>query len=217
MLKKLLLTGALAAPFLVASPAAAQDTDPDWFVRPAVTVLDLADDVRSLTLAGTEVPGVGMNTETHFTPTAQIGRFIGDHFAVSLTVGIPPHIEAEGRGSLEPFGKLSELTYGPMTLTGQFRPVRNGPVQPWVGAGLAYMIIFSTSDGAFQDVEIDNDLSPAVELGTDIMVSHNWGFFVEAKRAWLRTEARGTFGGAPVVADIRMDPWAFSAGAVYRF
>jgi outer membrane protein len=217
MLKKLLLTGACVAPLLAATPAVARDGDHDWFVRPGLTALDLADDVESLTLGGAEVPGVGMSTETHFTPTAQVGRFIGDSFAVSLTVGLPPHIEAQGTGTLEPFGKLSELTYGPMTLTGQFRPIRSGPIQPWVGAGAAYMIIFSTDDGAFQDVEIDNDLAPVVELGTDIMVSDNWGFFVEAKRTWLRTEARGTFGGAPVVADIHLDPWAFSAGAVFRF
>ncbi|MGZ8281521.1 MAG: OmpW/AlkL family protein [Allosphingosinicella sp.] len=217
MLKKYLITGAFVAPLLVAAPACAADGDAVWFVRPGVTALDLANDVESLTLGGAEVPGVGMQTDTHFTPTAQVGRFIGDHFAVSATLGLPPHIEAQGSGSLQPFGKLAELTYGPMTLTGQFRPIRSGPVQPWIGAGLAYMIVFSTEDAAFQDVEIDNDLSPAVEVGADIMVAPNWGFFVEAKRAWLRTEARGTFAGAPVVADIHLDPWAFSGGLTFRF
>ena len=217
MLKKMLLIGACVAPFISAAPASAADGDATWFIRPGITALDLADNVVTLTAGGAVVPGADMTTETHFTPTVQVGRFIAERFAVSLTVGLPPHIEAQGAGSIAPFGKLAELTYGPATLTGQFRPIRRGPVQPWIGAGAAYMIIFSTEDAAFQDVEIDNDLAPVIELGTDIMVSERWGFFIEAKRTWLRTEARGTFGGAPVVADINLDPWAFSGGLTLRF
>jgi outer membrane protein len=79
------------------------------------------------------------------------------------------------------------------------------------------MIVFSTEDAAFRDVEIDNDLSPALEAGTDIMLSERYGLFLDAKKAFLRSEARGTFGGAPVVGKVRLDPWALSAGATVRF
>src|SRR3546814_20417774 len=89
--------------------------------------------------------------------------------------------------------------------------------QPYVGAGACYMIIFSADDGAFRDVEIDDDLAPALEIGTDIMLTPRYGFFVEAKKAFLRTQARGTFAGAPVVGDVRLDPWAVSVGGVFRF
>lgn len=70
------------------------------------------------------------------------------------------------------------------------------------------MIIFSTKDGAFQEVEIDNDLSPALEAGADFMLTERFGIFVDAKKAFLRTEARGTFGGNPVVGKVRLNPWA---------
>ena len=42
-----------------------------------------------------------------------------------------------------------------------------------------------------------------------------WHLFVEAKKAFLHTEARGTFMGAPVKSHIRLDPWAVSAGATF--
>jgi outer membrane protein len=158
-----------------------------------------------------------MHTDAHFTPTAQIGRFIGDHFAVALTIGLPPHIDIDGAGSIAALGKLAETTYGPMTLTGQYRPIAGGPVQPWIGAGAAYMIVFSTEDAAFADVEIDNDLAPVIEAGADIMVAPDWGFFVEAKRAWLKTESRGTFNGVPVTGEVGLGPWAVSAGVTLRF
>ena len=208
--------GAALATASFAAPAAAQTPDQKWFVRGGVTQLTLADEI-DLSVAGTDIPGTALDTKSHYTPTVQIGRFIGRNFAASLTVGIPPHIEINGAGTLEPYGKLAETTYGPATLTLQYRPIREGTIQPYVGAGLAYMLVFSTDDAAFQDVEIDDDLAPALEGGVDFMLNDRYGIFVDAKKAFLRTEARGTFGGAPVVGQVRLDPWALSAGVTFRF
>lgn len=213
---KTTMTFATAAAGLIASPTVAQEADARWFVRGGVTQLTLADEI-SLKVAGTPVDNPGMSTKSHYTPTIQAGRFIGRNFAVALTVGLPPHIEIQGSKALAPFGTLAETTYGPATLTAQYRPLRQGTFQPYVGAGAAYMIVFSTRDAAFRDVEIDNDLSPALEVGADIMLSRRLGIFVDAKKAFLRTEARGTFGGNPVVGKVRLDPWALSVGGTVRF
>ncbi len=211
-----LLSGAAAAAGLLAAPAAAQSADTKWFVKGAVTQLTLADELK-LTLGGNPVPDPGMSTKSHYTPTVQIGRFVGDNFAIAFTGGLPPHIKIEGSKTLEPFGTLAETTYGPVTLMLQYRPLRQGTFQPYVGAGAAYMHVFSTKDGAFQDVKIDNDLAPALEAGADIMFTRRFGVFVEAKKAFLRTQARGTFGGAPVVGNVKLDPWALSVGGTLRF
>jgi outer membrane protein len=205
-----------AATGLLAAPAAAQSADTKWFVRGGVTQLTLADDIE-LSLGGAPVPNSGLSTKSHYTPTIQLGHFVAENFAVSLTGGLPPHIKIDGADALAPFGTLAETTYGPATLTLQYRPLRNGTVQPYVGAGAAYMHVFSVTDGAFQDAEIDNDLAPALEAGADIMFTERYGVFVEAKRAFLRTQTRGTFGGAPVVGDVRLDPWAVSVGGTFRF
>jgi outer membrane protein len=210
------LAAALTGAAFAALPASAQDREPKWFARAGVIGLDLADELE-LEFAGSPVPGADISTKTHYTPTVQVGRFIGRNFALSFTGGIPPQIDIQGKGALEPFGKLAETTYGPVTLTVQYRPLRSGTFQPYVGAGAAYMHIFDTTDGAFSDVEIDDDLSPALEAGTDIMFTRRYGLYFEAKKAFLRTETRGTFGGAPVVGQVKLDPWAFSAGAVVRF
>ncbi len=216
MITKTALAAIALATMAQSAPAAAQAAESEWFVRAGVTQLTLADEI-DLTFAGNPVPGAALETKSHYTPTIQAGRFIGENLAVSLTVGLPPHIEIEGRGALEPFGKLAETTYGPAVLTLQFRPVRTGPVQPYVGAGAAYMIIFSTEDAAFSDVTIEDDLAPALEAGTDIMFNERYGIFLDAKKAFLRSTARGTFGGAPVSGKVRLDPWALSAGLTFRF
>ena len=215
-LRRGILAAALIGAAVAPAPALAQDAEPKWIVRAGGSGIDLADGLE-LEFAGTPVPGADLSTKTHFTPSVQIARRVGRDFALAFTGGIPPHINIQGKGALAPFGKLAETTYGPTTLTVQYRPVHKGPVQPYVGAGAAYMIIFSTTDAAFQDVEIDNDLSPALEVGSDFMFSKRYGVFVDVKKAFLRTETRGTFGGAPVVGQVKLDPWCFSAGLVARF
>jgi outer membrane protein len=212
----MLILGALMAPLAVEPAMAQEATDSRWFVRAAVTQLTLADEI-DLAVAGTPVPNAGIETKSHYTPTLQVGHKLGRDFAVVLTVGLPPHIEIDGDDALEPFGKLAETTYGPACLTLHYRPISEGTFQPFIGAGAAYMIVFSADDAAFQDVEIDNDLGPVVEIGTDIMLTPRYGLFLEAKKAFLRTEARGSFAGAPVAGDVRLDPWAVSLGGVFRF
>jgi outer membrane protein len=216
MVPKTILAAALLAGTVMAAPAAAQATDDNWFVKGGVTRLSLDDDLE-LNFAGSPVPGAAMDTKPHYTPTLQIGRKLSDHFAVALTVGIPPEIKVQGKGALAPFGELASTTYGPTVLTLQYKPITSGIAQPYIGVGAAYMFVFDVDDGAFQDVEIDEDLSPALEAGIDIMFAENYGIFFDVKKAFLRTETRGTFGGAPVVGRVKLDPWALSTGIVFRF
>jgi outer membrane protein len=216
-MQRFVLSSGLAALLAGAAPAHAADGDrPDWFVKVAATRLTLADDIE-LTVGGAPVPNAGMNTKPHVTPTVHVGRFVADNVAVAFTGGLPPHISIVGRDALQPFGKLAETTYGPATLMVQYHLNRDGTVRPYVGVGACYMLVFSAKDGSFQDVEIDNDLAPSLEAGVEFMVTKRHGLFLEAKKAFLRTEARGNFGGAPVAADIRLDPWAISAGATIHF
>ena len=207
---------ALAGLLLAASPAMAEEANPQWFVRGGVTRLKLADKIQ-LNFAGAPVPGADIHTPPHYTPTVQVGRYFTDHLAIALTVGLPPHISIYGRGALQPFGKLAETTYGPAVLTVQYHPVKKGPVRPYVGVGASYMIIFSTQDAAFQNVSIKNDLAPALEGGTDVMLNRRFGIFFDVKKAFLRTTANGTFGGAPVVGKVKLDPWALTAGVAFHF
>ena len=59
------------------------------------------------------------------------------------------------------------------------------------------MIVFGTKDGAFDDLEVDNDLALAFEAGTDIMINSQWAIFADVKKALLRPKAYGTFAAHP--------------------
>src|SRR3546814_19527595 len=70
----MVLAGALAAPLaMAAAPAQAQEAGHDWFVRAGITQLTLADEI-DLTVAGPPIPNDGIDTDSPYTPTFQLGR-----------------------------------------------------------------------------------------------------------------------------------------------
>lgn len=195
-----------------------------WTVRAGFSSLRLSDEV-ALDVGGAPFPNAQLSTFEHATPSVQIGRFLTDHVAVNATLGLPPKIDIyggksigilpDGKGGFT--GKLGEITYGPTAFTLQYHFTREGRVRPYVGAGVSYMIVFDTKDGAFQDLKVGDDLAPALEVGTDIMVSNKLGLFVDVKKAFLRPTSYGKFQGAEVVGKTQLDPWVFSGGLAIHF
>jgi outer membrane protein W len=49
------------------------------------------------------------------------------------------------------------------------------------------------------------------------MVNDRWGIFADAKKAFLRPMAFGTFQGLAVEGKTKLDPWAFSGGVSFHF
>lgn len=187
-----------------------------WVVRVGATNLSLVDKL-DLQVAGAPYPGAGMSTYEHRTPTVQIGYFVTPNVAINATLGLPPKIDVFGAGTIGALPKLGEVTYGPMMLTAQFHPTRSGRVRPYFGAGIAYMIVFDTNDGAFQNLKVENDLSLAFEAGAEVMVNNKMGIFFDVKKAFLRPGATGTFQGLAVEGQTKLDPLAFSGGLAFHF
>lgn len=197
------------------SPAIETDTS-RWTVRLGFSNLSLADKV-DLNVGGTPLPGAGLSTFEHHSFTAQVGYYVTDNIAINATVGVPPSIDIYGAGAIGALPKLGKITYGPTALTLQYHPTRSGRIRPYVGAGISYMIVFDTKDGAFEDLKVDNDLGAAFEAGTDFMLTNKMGLFVDVKKALLRSMAYGKFSGADVRGKTRLDPWVFTGGLSFHF
>jgi hypothetical protein len=59
--------------------------------------------------------------------------------------------------------------------------------------------------------------STVVQGGFEVPVGRVLALFVDAKKAFLRTDAVGTLNAAPIRARLRMDPLVLHAGAALRF
>jgi outer membrane protein W len=201
----------------------ARDTT-KWTVRAGFSSLRLSDAV-DLKVGGAPFAGAGLSTFEHATPSVQIGRFLTDHIAINATLGLPPKISIYGGGTIGVLpdgnggftGKLGEITYGPTAFTMQYHFTREGRIRPYVGVGASYLITFDTKDAAFKDLKVGDDLAPALEAGTDIMVANKLGLFMDVKKAFLRPTSYGKFQGADVVGKTRLDPWVFSGGLAVHF
>lgn len=187
----------------------------DVVVKLGVTNLSLADKI-DLTVGGAPFPGAGLSTFEHQTVSAQLAYFFTDTIAFNATLGFPPTISIYGAGSIGALPMLGKATYGPTAFTLQWHPVSTGRVRPYAGVGASYMIVFGTQDGAFADLEVENDLAFAFEAGVDFPLDDRFSLFLDAKKALLRPRATGSFGGAPVVGETRLDPWALTAGISFK-
>lgn len=187
-----------------------------WIIKAGISSLELRDEAE-MVVGGTPLIGEGISTYEHHTPSVQIGRFLTRNFAVNATLGLPPKIDIYGAGSIGALPKLGEVTYGPTAFTLQYHLKPNSRFQPYVGAGVSYMIVFDTNDGSFQNLHVDNDLAMAFEAGTDLMLGQKWGMFFDVKKALLRPAVTGTFGTAAVVTETKLDPWVFSSGVSFHF
>ena len=212
---KKLITLAAGLLALFAAPAMAGDTG-HWFFKGGVTQLTLEKKL-DLTVGGGAVPGAQLSVKPHLTPSIIVGRYVSPHWAVSATLGLPPHIKGYGAGTIAPYGKLLETTYGPMALTMQYHPVQTGVVRPYVGAGAAIMLIFSTKDGSVANTKLTNDVAPVIEGGIDFACNDKHGFYIDLKKGLLETKATGTLMGFPVVGKAKIHPLVASAGYIFKF
>ena len=197
------------------SPAITEDTT-KWTIRAGLSSLELADKVN-LNIGGAPTPGAALSTREHFTPSIQIGRYLTKNIALNATLGLPPTIDIFGGGTIGGVGKLGKVTYGPTAFTVQYHFTRSGRIRPYVGAGLSYMIVFGSKDAAITNLKIGDDVAPAFEIGTDLMVDNSKALFIDVKKALLRPSTYGSFGGAPVVGKTQLDPWVFSTGMAFHF
>lgn len=219
MLSLKILPLAGMAALCLATAAHAQDVAQDnsrWFVHVGPADMILAPKVK-LTTGGFPVPGAAVSVPNAWTVEGEIGYFITPHIAAAFAGGYPPEVTINGAGSLSALGKAGQMQAGPAAVNLSYHFNRGGVVQPYVGAGFAFMIVWNTHDAALTNLKVDDAIGPEVQAGADFMLNKRWGAFVDYKRTWLDTTARGDLGPAPVVAKVQLNPTVVNAGVTYRF
>ncbi len=218
----------LAASLLLGAQARAADLLPHpvspvpvtedyrWFVHAGPTGLFMKEGAKIKAL-GSRLPGANISIDPQATLGLAIGYFVLPNVAIVFSGGIPPLAKIDGAGTISSLGKLGSTVYGPMALTAQYHFNDLGFIKPYIGVGPMAMLVFSTKDAALSNVKIDNAVGAVLQVGADIMLSQQWGLFVDVKKAYLRTDATGSLGPLPLTARVRLDPLVVSTGITYRF
>lgn len=200
-------------------PAAAQTApDASWWIRAGAAWVDF-DEKVDLSAAGSAVPGANASVKNNSTVLLETGYRLSPSWSLGLTVGYPPTTTLTGTGSVTAVGKVGEVHYAPAALTLQYRIdvwSRYG-IYPYVGAGVTYVRVFSSTDGNVSNFHADSAWGRLLQAGVEYKISDSWGLFLDIKKFVVSTTATGNLGPAPVTASVRLDPLVTTAGVMFHF
>lgn len=165
-----------------------------------------------LELGGATVPGAGYTTPLTLAPSIEAGVFLGEFASIAAFGTMPMPFDNVGTGTIAALGSLGTETIGLYSLTAKAHLPLRPSVVPYLGAGVGYMHVFGTTDGAITNLDIRPAAGFVAQGGVDFRLSDNFGAFVDFKTFLIGTTAYGSVGGVPVAARTRVDPWVATAG-----
>ncbi|MBT8431752.1 MAG: outer membrane beta-barrel protein [Altererythrobacter sp.] len=221
---KALLAGGLTALALLASPAAAQDTDGKLQIKVLGTGV-LPD--GKITSVDTDIVGLPADTQTeandNFVPTIAIEYFFTDQFSIETICCVTQH-DVDAVSGLPGAELVSNARLIPATLTAKYHFNLDG-FKPYVGAGPTYFLWIEDKPGAatiplgVTDTDLSDEFGFVLQAGFDVPINDNgFGLTVDAKRYFVDTTARWYAGDVLAIeTEHKLDPWVLSAGVSYRF
>lgn len=213
-----------AALFTALSTAAnAQDKEQPfvpngWYVQLGPAYIAFDEDATIDTPAGT-IPGANAEFENNFGVGLGIGYQFSEKWSAIFIFGTTPTTTVTGTGTLAGT-TVGDIKYGPSVLALNYHIPTNKRFKPFVGAGLNYTKIFSTEDGAITNLEADDTFGFVLRAGFDYEITERHGLFFSANKVFASSTARGNapgLGGAPVTADIDLDPLILHTGWSFKF
>jgi outer membrane protein len=199
----------------IVAPAHAETTD-RWFVHAGPAFVHPVEKT-SMQAGGAGVPGADVSIKGRWTVEGELGYYVTPNVAVAFAAGVPPNFKVQAAGSLAGLGTAGKITGGPAGLMLQYHFNRDGRIQPYVGAGASFLVVFATKDAVLTNVSARSSVGTALQAGADFMFDDHLGAFIDVKKAYVGTVAKGFLGAAPVRAKVLLDPVVANMGVTYHF
>lgn len=218
-MKRMILIFAVVLMF-AAVPVAAQTRSVDligfasWVDLSGDSSLEDADGIEDLDIEFDGDMGYG----------AAINVFIGSRLSAEFAASI-----VDTEVNVAPGGPISPVFAGnlemiPITGTLQFHLLPNSRIDPYVGAGLAYVLFDNVeSEEDLDDVDVDeiefeDDYGFVLNAGVDLGITDSIALNADAKYVPVESSARARFAtGVGQFTDIEVNPLILSAGLRLRF
>jgi outer membrane protein len=162
-----------------------------------------------------------------YTLDLETGYFVTSNIAIAVSTPLPSvaHFKATRFHQASVFGTnlLGSTRAGLAMLLLQYHFTQFGAIQPYAGIGGGYLVnLGNISDGILTNFSVDQNFALILQAGADLMLTPNWGVFVDGKKEFFSTDAQGfvvTVVGQPVRvrAHVTLDPWRASAGITFKY
>ncbi|HZM08475.1 MAG TPA: OmpW family outer membrane protein [Methylocella sp.] len=176
-----------------------------------------------LPIAGGTLTNVAIRPS--YTVGLEAGYFVTPNIAIALSAGVPPllHVKAMNLNLTGALGTnlLGSARVGPIMALLQYHFTNFGAIQPYFGAGGAYVVMFSNiSDGILTNFGVDQNFAFVVQGGVDYMLTQNWGVYVDVKKLiYYNPPFQGNLLnlGIPIRTLGSLDPWVIGAGVTFKY
>ncbi|KAE8547182.1 OmpW/AlkL family protein [Marinobacter nauticus] len=228
----------LAAAVMAVAPAAQAFEAGDFVLRAGAVHVAPDDSSDSITVGGAPLLGAGVDSKVSVDTNTQLGLratyMVTNHLGLGVLGATPFKHNINGGGDLPSDLKLGETKHLPPTLTLQYFPMASSSAfQPYAGVGVNYTVFFeektsSNLDNALgvasSELELDDSVGVAVEVGMDYMLSENFGLNAAIWWADINTDARvdvfdanGTKLAETDEFEVEIDPMVYMVGFTYKF
>jgi outer membrane protein len=184
------------------------------------------------------IPGLGttarldnVSIRPSYTLGLEAGYYITPNWAIAISAGVPPPLVIKATGfSVDGFGTnplgtnlVGDVRFGPLMGLVQYHFNQFGAIQPYLGAGAAYVVMFSNnSSGILSNFSVDPTFCFVVQGGANLMLTQNWGVFVDVKKLiYLNPNFQGNLLNINPPIHIRtlgkIDPWVVSTGITFKY
>ena len=169
--------------------------------------------------------GERVSVNNSFMPEVDVTYMVADHWGLELIAATTKHSASGRTGTTGSIGKLASTWVLPPTLTVQYHPLKNGPVRPYVGAGVNYTLFYSedASEGleaavGKTRVRMSDSVGWAAQAGLDLDIGRNLFLNLDVKYIDIDTTARlDTTAAGTQRVRINLNPFVFGAGVGMRF
>lgn len=162
-------------------------------------------------------PGADVDVGDATTVLLSYERVLRPHVGIELSLGVPPKLEAKGKGSVAFLGKVLETRLISPTLFVNYHFGEPGAkLRPYLGAGINYTRFTRIESSIAPKVEMSDSWGWALKAGLDVSIAPQWGVFASVTR--LDVSSKVVASGATVIqTKVDFRPIVYSAGVSYRF
>ena len=189
----------------MASPAYAQEAG-QWLVRVGATSINPDSDNGTLFIPAP----VDVDVDDAWGLTFNVSYFFTERWAVELLAAAPYNHDFELKGT----GISGETDHLPPTLSVQYHFPVSDRITPYVGLGVNWTIFFDEDLSIPVDLDLDDSVGVAAQVGMDIDLNENWFMNVDVR--YIKIESDAEVGGVDV-GTVDINPWLFGVNVGYRF
>lgn len=171
-------------------------------------VMVAPDPSATITVNGTVIGGSTEVTDS-VVPEFDISYFVTDRFSVELIAAVTRHTISNSTA-----GRVASVSLLPPTLTAQYHFDPQGPIRPYVGAGINYTTFYDASS-ALTPIKFSHNFGWVLQAGVDVPVREGYFLNFDVKKLFLNTSINAS--GGAVRAKASLDPWLVGMGVGIRF